>query len=139
MSNEKRPEILVADDLAGQRMVLEMLLSVDGYEVITVEDGKAALDYLKSNTPALAILDIKMPYLTGLEVCSRMKRIPRLQGVPVIILTALRDDDTIKQAWASKADDVIHKPLEGKDFRQTVKDLVAKGSKFAVAQPDEPA
>ena len=137
MSDEKRPEILVADDLAGQRMVLEMLLSVDGYDVITVEDGKAALDYLKGNTPALAILDIKMPYLTGLDVCSRMKRIPRLRGVPVIILTALRDEDTVRQAWASKADQVIHKPLEGKDFRQTVKDLVASGSKYADSEPEE--
>lgn len=126
----------MADDLAGQRMVLEMLLSVDGYDVITVEDGKAALDYLKGNTPALAILDIKMPYLTGLDVCSRMKRIPRLQGVPVIILTALRDEDTVRQAWASKADQVIHKPLEGKDFRQTVKDLVASGSKYADSEPE---
>ncbi len=128
MSEAKNVSILVADDLAGQRMILEMLLSIDGYDVTTVEDGKAALEYLKDNTPALAILDIKMPYVNGLDVCSRMKRIPRLRHVPVIILTALRDEDTIRQAWASKADDVIHKPLEGKDFRQTVKDLLAKGS-----------
>lgn len=127
MTEEKKASILVADDLAGQRLILEMLLSVDGYDVTTVEDGKAALDFLKEHTPDLAILDVKMPFLTGIEVCDRMKRIPRLKHVPVVILTALRDDATIRQAWESQANEVIMKPLEGKDFRQTVKDLLATG------------
>lgn len=125
MTQPNKASILVADDLAGQRLILEMLLSVDGYDVTTVEDGKAALEYLKDHTPDLAILDVKMPYLTGIEVCDRMKRIPRLRHVPVIILTALRDDETTKRARESLADEVILKPLEGKDFRQTVRDLLA--------------
>ncbi len=112
-----------------------MLLSVDGYDVTAVEDGKAALEYLKDHTPDLAILDVKMPYLTGIEVCDRMKRIPRLRHVPVVILTALRDDDTLQRARASLADEVIMKPLEGKDFRQTVKDLLAKSRDWG----EEPA
>lgn len=128
MKETKQASILVADDLAGQRLILEMLLSVDGYDVTTVEDGKAALEYLRGNTPDLAILDVKMPYLTGIEVCDRMKRIPRLKHVPVIILTALRDDDTLQRARESQANDVIMKPLEGKDFRQTVKDLLAESA-----------
>ncbi len=127
MTESKKASILVADDLAGQRLILEMLLSVDGYDVTTVEDGKAALEFLKDHTPDLAILDVKMPYLTGIEVCDRMKRIPRLKHVPVLILTALRDEDTVQRAYDSQADEVIMKPLEGKDFRQTVKDLLAKG------------
>lgn len=128
MTETKKASILVADDLAGQRLILEMLLSVDGYDVTAVEDGKAALEYLRGNTPDLAILDVKMPYLTGIEVCDRMKRIPRLKHVPVIILTALRDEDTLQRARDSQADDVIMKPLEGKDFRQTVKDMLAKSA-----------
>jgi len=128
VTETKKASILVADDLAGQRLILEMLLSVDGYDVTAVEDGKAALEYLRGNTPDLAILDVKMPYLTGIEVCDRMKRIPRLKHVPVIILTALRDEDTLQRARDSQADDVIMKPLEGKDFRQTVKDMLAKSA-----------
>ena len=116
--------ILVADDIEGQRLVLEMLLSVDGYQVVTVPDGKAALDYLKEQTPDLAILDVKMPYISGLDVCARMKRVPRLKDIPVIILTALRDDATMRMAERSKADLVVLKPLEGKDFRGTVSDLL---------------
>src|SRR5690606_39897542 len=89
-----------------------MLLSVEGYEVAMVEDGKAALEHLKDNTPDLAILDVKMPYLSGIEVCRRMKRIPRLKHVPVIILTALRDETTLRDAREQGADEVILKPLE---------------------------
>jgi len=114
----------VADDAEGQRLVLDMLLSVDGYEVVAVGDGKAALDYLKDNTPDLAILDYQMPHLTGAEVCHRMKRTPRLKDVPVIMLTAYRDDSIVTQARMSHADRIVFKPLEGKDFRATVRDLL---------------
>lgn len=124
VTQPKAASILVADDLMGQRLILEMLLSIDGYDVVTVEDGKAALDYLKDHTPDLAILDVKMPYLTGIEVCGRMKRIPRLKDVPVVILTALRDEETVVSAKEHNADLVIRKPLEGKDFRETVRQLL---------------
>ncbi|HNQ99054.1 MAG TPA: response regulator [Trueperaceae bacterium] len=122
---ERKTTILVADDAEGQRMVLEMLLSVDGYEVVTVEDGKAALEYLKDHTPDLAILDVMMPHLSGLQVCHRMKRIPRLKDVPVLVLTAMRDEETLTHARMAHADGVVFKPLEGKDFRETVRNLLA--------------
>lgn len=128
--------VLVADDIEGQRLVLEMLLSVDGYQVVTVPDGKAALDYLKGHTPDLAILDVKMPYVTGLDVCARMKRIPRLKEIPVIILTALRDDATMRMAQQSQADLVVLKPLEGKDFRTTVRHLLKARAEIAARRAD---
>ncbi len=125
---ERRTTILVADDAEGQRLVLEMLLSVDGYEVVKVEDGREALEYLKDNTPDLAILDVKMPNLGGLEVCHRMKRIPRLKDVPVLVLTAMRDEETLTHARMAHADAVIFKPLEGKDFREAVRSMLAGAS-----------
>ncbi len=125
---EKQASILVADDAEGQRLVLEMLLSVDGYDVVTVGDGKEALEYLKEHTPDLAILDVRMPHMSGLDVCHRMKRIPRLKDVPVLILTALRDEETMTHARMAHADSVVFKPLEGKDFRATVRELLAGGS-----------
>lgn len=118
--------ILVADDIAGQRMVLEMLLSLDGHAVHSVEDGKEALEYLQHNTPDLAILDVNMPNVSGIDVCDRMKRVPRLKDVPVIILTVLRDDRTNAMARMAGADTIIMKPLEGKDFRAIVSDLLRR-------------
>lgn len=122
----KQVSILIAEDLAGQRMVLDMLLSVDGYEVHMVEDGVEALEYLKEHTPDLAILDVRMPRLGGLEVCARMKRVSRLKDVPVLILTALRDQATLEASRLVAADAIVYKPLEGKDFRETIKSLLQK-------------
>lgn len=119
--------ILVADDIEGQRLVLEMLLGADGHVVDTVDDGRAALDYLKTTTPDLAILDVAMPFVSGIDICHRMKRIPRLKDVPVIILTALKDERTREMARVARADAIVTKPLEGKDFRATVRDLLAAG------------
>lgn len=119
-------KILVADDIAGQRLVLEMLLSVEGYDVHMVEDGAEALAYLKENSPDLAIIDVRMPNVDGIEVCARMKRVSRLKEVPVIVLTALKDATTYEAARNAGADAIIHKPLEGKDFRKTVKDLMQR-------------
>lgn len=106
--------ILVADDQDGQRVVLDMLLSLDGYDLEMASDGREALEYLKENTPDLAILDIDMPFLTGIEICDRMRRIPRLRAVPVIILTGLRDESSLTMARLVQADRVIMKPLEGR-------------------------
>jgi CheY-like chemotaxis protein len=117
--------ILVADDIEGQRLVLDMLLGSDGHNVDSVADGREALDYLKTNTPDLVILDVAMPFISGIDICHRMKRIPRLRDVPVIILTALKDESTLAMARDAKADVIVVKPLEGKDFRATVRDLLA--------------
>lgn len=130
----KHVSILVAEDLAGQRMVLDMLLSVEGYGVHLVEDGVEALEYLKENTPDLAILDVRMPRLGGLEVCARMKRVSRLKGVPVMILTALKDAATLEASRLVAADAIVYKPLEGKDFRETVKSLLQKPTTEASAR-----
>lgn len=118
-------KILVADDNEGQRMLLEMLLSAGGHEVHTVEDGREALEYLKTETPDLAVLDVAMPHITGIDVCHRMKRVPRLKSVPVVILTGLTDERTKEMARMARADAVVTKPLEGKDFRATVDELLA--------------
>ena len=118
------PTILVVDDQTGQRVILDMLLTLDGYEVVALEDGRAALEYLKAHTPQLVILDIAMPYMSGIEICSRMKRISRLSKVPVIILTAQREERALSEARLAKADRVILKPLEGKDFRAVVRELI---------------
>lgn len=116
----------MADDLQGQRAVLEMLLSLDGYQVDTVEDGREALEYLRVTTPDLAILDVNMPFVSGVDVCDRMKRVPRLKDVPVILLTVLKDERTHEMARLAHADAFVLKPLEGKDFRTTVRDLLQR-------------
>jgi DNA-binding response OmpR family regulator len=119
-----RYTILVADDEPAIRTMLEVILSADGHEVISLSDGKAVLEYLKSHTPDVMLLDVKMPQLNGFEICSRIRRIKRLAHVPVMLLTGFDDDQTRDHAKLVGADDVVYKPLSGKNLRGRVTQLV---------------
>ena len=101
-----------------------MLLTLDGYQVVAKEDGREALQYLQTHTPSLIILDVNMPFVNGVEICSRVKSISRLKNIPVIILTAAREERVLTEAKLAKADLVLSKPLEGKNFRKLVSDLL---------------
>ncbi len=128
--------ILVADDEPAVRNLLEMVLGSDGHTVVTVSDGKEALAYLKDNTPDLLVLDVNMPFLSGIEVCSRVKRIRRFQHTPVVILTAMQDQRTRDEALSVKVDLFVNKPLTGKNFRKTVQDLLEQ-SRAAILEAGE--
>lgn len=127
--------ILVADDQAGQLAVIDLLLSLDGYRLVTVEDGREALSWLQTNTPDLAVIDVNMPHIDGLDVCRRMKGVSRLRGVPVVILTGMRDTATLEGAREAGADALVRKPLEGKDFRETVRALLDRGADADAKRP----
>lgn len=117
--------VLVADDDVGHLRLLELVLGAYKFDVVTVENGQDAIAYLEANTPDMMILDVNMPFMTGLEVCSRARRLGRLKDVPVIIMTALTDEDTRRQADAAGADLFLNKPLTGTDLRGAISSLFA--------------
>lgn len=125
-TSEPTRTILVADDQEGQRVLIDMLLSLEGYRLVAVEDGREALAWLKENTPDLVVLDVNMPYVDGIDVCRRMKGVSRLAEVPVVVLTAMRDEGTEQAVRAAGADVMVRKPLEGKDFRKQVRRLLSR-------------
>ena len=116
--------ILVADDEPAIRTMLEVILSADGHEIVAVQDGRAALAYLQNHTPDALLLDVKMPYMDGFEICSRVKRIKRLRGSAVLLLSPVDDDQTRDQAKLVGADDIVVKPVSGKLLRSRVNQLV---------------
>lgn len=120
----KDKTILVADDNEGQLMLLDMVLSSEGYQVALAADGREALQYLKEHTPDLLILDVNMPFLSGIEVCDRVKRIRRLKNVPIMVLTSSRDERVRTTAKMAGANMVMNKPLIGKDLRSIVAALL---------------
>ncbi|MEZ4632099.1 MAG: response regulator [Deinococcales bacterium] len=121
----EKKTILAADDQSGQRLILDMLLSSD-YDLTLANDGRQVLEHLKTHTPDLIILDIEMPVINGLEICDRIKKVKRLQHVPVIILTAADDERSQTLAKISKADAYITKPLTGKNFSSTVQEMLSR-------------
>lgn len=116
--------ILVADDEPAIRTMLEVILSADGHEIVTVPDGKAALDYLRDHTPDAMLLDVKMPQMNGFEICSRVKQVKRLSSAAVLLLTGFDDDQTRDHARMVGADDLVYKPLSGKNLRSRVRQLI---------------
>ena len=81
--------ILVADDQASNRELLEELLTAQGFKVISVPDGAAALQELAKTQIDLVLLDVMMPHLSGFEVCEKIKTNPETYLIPVVLITAL--------------------------------------------------
>jgi DNA-binding response OmpR family regulator len=117
--------ILVADRDPLQRQLIDLLLAEDRYLVVGVESGKQALEYVRENTPDLAILDLDLGDVTGADVCEKMKSVTRLNPVPVVLTTPSRggaglDAHTKSLVHFVAADLVLQKPLGDKNLRERV-------------------
>lgn len=120
----RRSIVLVVDDVAANRELLEALLEDLDHEVRTASDGEAALAAVASEEPDLVLLDIGMPKLDGLEVCRRIKGDPRLRLVPVVLLTARADRSTRLAGIAAGADDFLTKPFDAHELLVRTKVLL---------------
>ncbi|HUQ16607.1 MAG TPA: response regulator, partial [Candidatus Saccharimonadales bacterium] len=112
----RRPIVLVVDDVAANRELLQALLDDLGHDVRTANDGQAALDAVAVEEPDLILLDIEMPRLDGLAVCRRIKADPRLRLVPVVLLTARADRETRLAGLTAGADDFLTKPFDAHEL-----------------------
>jgi adenylate cyclase len=101
--------ILIAEDDALLQKMYRMKFIIEGYEVQTASDGRAALDRLREFRPDVVLLDIMMPRLNGLQVLSQMKQDEALKGVPVIMLTNLSSIDKVNEAVAMGAEGYLIK------------------------------
>jgi len=104
------PRILIADDDWLNRDLLRTYLATAGCQVTIAPDGQTALDMSLAAPPDLALLDIQMPRLNGVELCRRLKAAPNTRFVPVIIVTAFDTDEEKVKAIDAGADDFITKP-----------------------------
>lgn len=107
-------EILVVEDDDGIRQILSDVLVDDGYRVHTVVHGQEALDYLdQTNTlPRLILLDLMMPTMTGWEFRTMQRQHPRLQTIPVVILSAISSRLDPRQIMELDAVAFIGKPID---------------------------
>jgi two-component system alkaline phosphatase synthesis response regulator PhoP len=111
---EPKAKILFADDEPDILDIVSYNLEKEGYEVITAKDGQQALDLSKINRPDLIILDVMMPYKTGIEVCNLLRQMPDFRKTPIVMLTALNDETSHIKGLDSGADDYIAKPISTK-------------------------
>ena len=108
----RTPVVLVVDDSAANRELIEACLGGVDCEVRAAEDGPTALRAVQAQAPDLVLLDVQMPGMDGFEVCAQIKARPKGSLLPVIMITAL--DRTIDRVRAldSGADDYMSKPVD---------------------------
>ena len=118
--------VLLAEDDADIRLLVTLKLKQAGYQIRVFEDGLSAAADAREHPPDLAILDIMMPGMTGLEVCRELRRDPATAKIPVILLTALARESDITAGLAVGADDYIVKPFSPREFTARVSAMLAR-------------
>jgi putative two-component system response regulator len=116
--------ILVADDQASNRELLEELLTAQGFKVISVQDGAAVLQELAKTQIDLVLLDVMMPHLNGFEVCEKIKSNTETYLIPVILITALSDKQDRIEGIKSGADDFLTRPVDQTELLTRVRSLL---------------
>jgi DNA-binding response OmpR family regulator len=123
-------KILLVDD---EKSILEMLkycLEHEGYMVLTAETGKMAQNWVKETKIDLAIVDLGLPDMSGIEVCEAIKEDPRTRSVPIIILTGNTSNEArIKGNLYGHAELFLNKPIEIDDLRKAVACILEKAEK----------
>jgi adenylate cyclase len=120
------PRILVVDDDWLNRDLLRAYLTSSGAEVVTAPDGQAALELAQGRGALLdlALVDIQMPRMDGLELCRQLKAAPETRFVPIIIVTALDSEDEKLKAIEAGADDFVTKPYNSTVLLTRVRSLL---------------
>jgi CheY-like chemotaxis protein len=116
--------ILVVDDESDVRLVLNAMLTRDGYSVTEAADGREALDLLEDREFDLIFLDLMMPRLTGEEVLEFLKADERLARIPVIVLTAKSQLKDVELGYEKGASFYVVKPFSNKTIRELSKYLL---------------
>jgi len=114
--------ILVAEDDATSRRLLEVSLAREGYQVVCATTGDEAWDRLhQSDAPRLALLDWMMPGMDGIEICRQLRREPRSSYVYLLPLTTKTRTEDIIRGLEAGADDYLTKPYDQKELRCRIK------------------
>jgi DNA-binding response OmpR family regulator len=117
--------ILLVEDDKNQRLLYEMELRQEGYEVVTASNGKEALEIIKEKLPDIIIMDINMPKMDGIDTMGRI--LSKNKEIPVIINTAYSNYKDNYMAWA--ADAYIVKSSDLSELKNKIKELLANNSK----------
>lgn len=118
--------ILIADDDLDIRELVEFKLVSLGHAVTVVSDGQAALAACRAERFDLAVLDVMMPGLSGLDAVATIRADPELAALPVILLTARAQENDVASGLEAGADVYVTKPFSPRDLAARVEDLLAR-------------
>ena len=126
--------VLVADDDPDLVVLVARRLEKQGYRVITAYDGEEALQQAVQHVPQLAVLDVMMPKLSGIEVMERLKADPATQDVRVVLISA-GSQDSGPGSGAADADDFVKKPFGSRELPDRVRAVLDGPPKRVAVEP----
>ena len=118
--------ILVVDDEPDIRNLVALHLRKEGHRVLTASDGGQALRLARERRPALVVLDLMLPDISGTEVCRRLRADPETQGIPVLMLTARTEEIDRVVGFEVGADDYVTKPFSVRELMLRVKAILRR-------------
>jgi len=116
--------VRVADDDEDILVLVRTVLERAGYEVIAARDGVEALAAAQQRRPDLAVLDVSMPELDGLEVLRRLRADASTSDVPVLLLSARVQEDDVARGFAMGANAYVQKPFSPRELSDRVRELL---------------
>jgi DNA-binding response OmpR family regulator len=122
------PLILVADDDEDILLLVTTRLRRDGFNVVSAPNGDQALALAREHKPVLAVLDIGMPGLDGLEVLAAIRADETLRGMLVLLLTAKAQESDVRRGYDSGADAYVKKPFSPAELSTRVRGLLDSAS-----------
>jgi CheY-like chemotaxis protein len=124
VTEEERRVILIADDDEDILMLLTDVLERSGHEVVAARNGIAALAAARERRPDLAVLDVAMPELDGLEVLERLRGDAETRELPVVLLSARVQEEDVARGFATGANAYVRKPFSPRELTERVADLL---------------
>lgn len=122
-ADEKR--ILIADDDPVILRLIQVNLELEGYEVLTANNGEEAVIKATADHPDLVILDIMMPRLDGYQTCERLKASAETRDIPVVFLSAKAQQTDIDKGRSYGVQDYLTKPFDPSELLEVVERLVS--------------
>jgi DNA-binding response OmpR family regulator len=119
----RKDYVLVVDDDRHVLRMMELVLEIEGYKVLTAVDGKAALEAFDNQSPELVLLDVRMPGIDGYTVC---RRIREFSQVPIIMITAKAEVEEKAEGLDAGADDYITKPFSVRELTARIKAVLRR-------------
>ena len=117
------PRVLVVEDNPATRMLIQSTLELEGYDVVCASDGARALGEIGSRKPDVVVLDVMMPGVDGFSVLERLRGEDKTKDLPVLMLTALDDNESTWKGWSGGCHYYMTKPFEIDDLLTAVRRL----------------
>ncbi|MBI3172692.1 MAG: response regulator transcription factor [Chloroflexi bacterium] len=122
-------KILIAEDEPDIRELVAFTLRFAGYEVVTASNGEEAVQMAVKELPDMALMDVRMPRMTGYDACRAMKANPELKDIPVVFLSAKGQEGEIATGLEAGAEEYLLKPFAPDQLTERVRAILTKFGK----------